>query len=208
MQKITAEDGAIIARYQRGDRSAFNDLVQRHQQRAYHYAYRLTKNADEAADVVADTFVRVYRSLDTFKGESSFTTWLYRIETNCFLDIRKKGNAKQAISLDDALQVADGQVEMQIVDDHDSAHERVEMGERISAIESAMKVLPDHQRSILMMYHAESMSYEDIAEALQLPIGTVKSRLNRARISLREVLRPCRSMFSLPKMRRQMLAAV
>src|ERR1700733_4258008 len=105
MPKITAEDGAIIARYQRGDKTAFNELVERHQKRAYHYAARLTSNPDEAADIVAETLIRVYRSLDGFKGESSFTTWLYRIETNCFLDMRKRSNARPAISLDDTLQV-------------------------------------------------------------------------------------------------------
>src|ERR1019366_5470801 len=86
MQKTTADDGATISRFQSGEKSAFNDLVERHQQRAYHYASRLTNNADEAADIVSETFLRVYRSLGGFKGESSFTTWLYRIETNCFLD--------------------------------------------------------------------------------------------------------------------------
>jgi len=208
MQKITPEDGAVIARFQRGERSAFNDLVERHRQRAYHYAYRLTKNADEAADVVAEAFLRVFRSLESFKGESSFTTWLYRIETNCFLDMRKRANSRPTVSLDETLQVSDGQVEMQIIDDRDSAHDHVEMGERLTAIEGAMKCLPEHQRAILMMYHAESMSYEDIAETLRLPIGTVKSRLNRARLSLRDLLIPKRSLFTLPKLRRQMLAGV
>src|SRR5471030_1449101 len=117
MQKITPEDGAVIARFQRGDRGAFNDLVRRHQQRAYHYAYRLTKSADEAADVVAEAFVRVFRSLESFKGESSFTTWLYRIETNCFLDMRKRANARISVSLDDESLVGDGRLPIQILDE-------------------------------------------------------------------------------------------
>jgi len=207
MARITAEDGAIIARFQRGSTSAFDELVQRHQKRAYHYAARLTHNPDEAADIVAETFVRVYRSLEGFKGESSFTTWLYRIETNCFLDMRKRASSRPTVSLDEVMQVNDGQVGVQIVDDKENAQDRVEQGERLVAIQSAMKHLPQHQRAILLMYHAESMSYEDIAETLELPIGTVKSRLNRARLSLRNVLRPVRNLFVIPKPKRQMLAA-
>ena len=199
MQKITAEDGAIIARYQRGDAGAFDELVQRHQQRAYHFAFRLTKNPDEAADVVAEAFVRVYRSLDHFKGESSFTTWLYRIETNCFLDMRKRASSRPALSLDEVLQVEDGQVEIQIIDNRESAQDRVEQRERLSAIEVAMKDIPAHQRTILLMYHAEAMSYEDIAETLRLPIGTVKSRLNRARLSMRQALRPRKGLFGISR---------
>lgn len=205
MQKTTAEDGATISRFQGGDKDAFNDLVGRHQQRAYHYASRLTNNPDEAADIVAETFLRAYRSLDGFKGDSSFSTWLYRIETNCFLDMRKRASVRPSVSLDDELQVNDGHLPIQIVDECESAHERVEKGERLSVIEAAMKRLPDHQRSILVMYHAQSMSYEDIADALRLPIGTVKSRLNRARLSLRSLLRPCRNLFVVRKARSQVL---
>ena len=206
MQKITAEDCSTIGRYQRGDKSAFDDLLRRHQVRAYHYAYRLTKNPDEAADIVANAFVRVLRSLDGFKGESSFTTWLCRIETNCFLDMRKKTNSRPTISMDEVLQSGDGQVAMQVIDDQESAHERVERGERLTAINKAMKYLPEHQRVILMMYHAEAMSYEDIAETLRLPIGTVKSRINRARLSLREILQPYKNLFVVRKVRRPAIA--
>jgi len=182
--------------------------VARHRQRAYHYASRLSNNPDEAADIVAETFLRAYRSLDGFKGDSSFSTWLYRIETNCFLDMRKRASLRSSISLDDELQVNDGHVPIQIVDDCESAHDRVEKRERLSAIESAMKHLPDHQRAIIVMYHAQSMSYEDIADALRLPIGTVKSRLNRARLSLRSLLRPCRNLFVVRKASNQLLAGV
>jgi len=206
MQKTTAEDAAIISRFQNGDVTAFNDLVARYKERSYRYAARLTRNADEAADIVAETFLRAYRSLDGFKGDSSFTTWLYRIETNCFLDMRKRGKPRTTVSLDGEAPLEDGHAPIQIVDDSESAHDRVEMRDRISAIESAMMHLPDHHRAILVMYHGESMTYEDIADCLKLPIGTVKSRLNRARLSLRSLLRPCRSLFGITKSHRQVLA--
>ena len=206
MEKIAPEDAVIIARIRRNEKGAFDELVQRHQQRAYCYAHRLTNDQEEAADIVADSFVRVFRSLDSFKGDSSFTTWLYRIETNCFLDMRKKAKIRPSVSLDDVVLGADTQVHAQIIDESESAHEHVEKAERLSVIMSAIKRLPRHQQTILMMYHAESMSYDSIAEALSLPIGTVKSRLNRARLSLQSVLHPRRNLFVLPNRRQRAVA--
>jgi RNA polymerase sigma-70 factor (ECF subfamily) len=199
MQKIAAEDQAIISRYQGGVTDAFNDLVTRHRQRAYQYASRLTKNPDEAADIVAETLIRVYRSLESFKGESSFTTWLYRIEKNCFLDIRKRAKSRPCLSLDDFSHTHDTYTAMDILDESESAHEAVEKRERLTTIQNALKLLPAHQSRIILMYHANAMSYEDIAETLSLPIGTVKSRLNRARLSLRQALQPKRRLFVVPK---------
>jgi len=195
MHKITPEDGALIARIQRGETSAFNELVRRHERRAYSYALRLTRNADEAADIVADAFVRVYRSLGTFRGDSSFTTWLYRIETNCFLDMKKKVSAQRTVSLEEILSTTNGQTDTQIADDRETPLEHVEKGERITVIQQVMRQLPKSHQAILMMYHAESMSYDEIADVLNMPIGTVKSRLNRARLRLRDALRPWYSLF-------------
>ena len=93
MANTTLDDAILIERYQRGDESAMETLIARHQQRAYQYAYRLTRSADEAADVVSEAFVRVYKAIGSFKGQSAFTTWLHRIVTNCFLDRRKKAAA-------------------------------------------------------------------------------------------------------------------
>ena len=88
---------------------------------------------------------------------------------------------------------------MDILDESESAHEAVEKRERLTTIQNALKLLPVHQSRIILMYHANSMSYEDIAETLSLPIGTVKSRLNRARLSLRQALQPKRRLFVIPK---------
>jgi len=178
----------LINRSQSGDRSAFNQLIRKHEARAYQYAFRLTRNPEEAADVVAEAFVRVYNALHNFKGQSAFTTWLYRILTNCFLDIRKKERSRPATSLEAALQTPDGELERQIEDPNRTPHEEAERNERERNVEAAVALLPEYQKAMIVMYHAEMMSYEEIASALDLPIGTVKSRLNRARLSLRELL--------------------
>lgn len=191
------EDQILIERAQKGDRGALDTLVRKHERRAYQYAYRLTSNPEEASDVVADAFVRVYSALQNFKGQSAFTTWLYRILTNCYLDLRKKEKSRATLSLESALTTSEGEMERQVEDDEPSPHVLFERGERQRAVEAASAQLPEYQRAMIVMYHAESMSYEEIAEALDLPIGTVKSRLNRARLSLRQLLVPNEELFHL-----------
>ncbi len=190
MTKVQADDGMLIERSKFGDRSAFDQLISKHRQRAYQYAFRLTRDPEEAADIVADAFIRMYKALENFKGDSAFTTWMYRIATNCFLDIRKKKKSRPAISLESTVQTSDGEVVFQFEDPTASPHEQAERTEAMGAVQDAIRLLPEYQRAIILMYHAEMQSYEEIADALKLPIGTVKSRLNRARLSLRNLLEP------------------
>lgn len=182
------DDSVLIARAQRGDRDALDALIRKYEKRAYQYAYRLTSNPEEAADVVADAFVRVFGALPNFKGNSAFTTWLYRILTNCFLDQRKKDKNRPASSLEAALQTDEGDLERQFESQDDTPDEVAERHQRERVFETAVAMLPEYQRVMVTLYHAEMLSYEEIAETLDLPIGTVKSRLNRARMSLREML--------------------
>ncbi|OWU64480.1 MAG: RNA polymerase subunit sigma-24 [Armatimonadetes bacterium Cent15-Ar3] len=178
----------LIEKAQRGDRGALNELIRKHQERAYQYAFRLTRNPDVAADVVADGFVRINNALKNFKGNAAFTTWLYRIITNCYLDQRKREKGKSNVSLDSSYQQDDEDVTREIEDTGRTPDELVERNQREELLHKALALLPEFQKSMIVMYHAEQLSYEEIAEALDLPIGTVKSRLNRARISLREIL--------------------
>lgn len=188
MSERFLEDQVLISRAQSGDRSAFNQLIRKHEARAYQYAFRLTRNPEEASDVVAEGFVRVYNAIQNFKGQSAFTTWLYRILTNCFLDIRKKEKSRPTVSLEAVMQTTEGELERQVVDPGRSPHDEAEMEQRERTVESAVSLLPEYQRAMIVMYHAEMLSYEEIAAALDLPIGTVKSRLNRARLNLRDLL--------------------
>jgi RNA polymerase sigma-70 factor (ECF subfamily) len=197
MSERYLDDQMLIARVQQGDRNALNALIRKHETRAYQYAFRLTRNSEEAADVVAEAFVRVYNALPNFKGQSAFTTWLYRILTNCFLDIRKRERVRPATSLEATFQTDDGELERQVEDPGRTPHEEAERTERERSVETAVSLLPEYQRAMIVLYHAEMMSYEVIAEALDLPIGTVKSRLNRARLSLRDLLLQDEELFHL-----------
>ena len=98
-----ADDLVLIERAQKADRDALDHLIRKYEKRAYQYAYRLTSNAEEASDVVGDAFVRIHSAMKNFKGNSAFTTWMYRILTNCFLDLRKRERSRPTQSLEASL---------------------------------------------------------------------------------------------------------
>ncbi|HEY3266446.1 MAG TPA: sigma-70 family RNA polymerase sigma factor [Armatimonadota bacterium] len=177
-----------MARAQTGDLDAFDAIVRRYERPVYNLAYRMTGNYDDANDVAAEAFVRVFNAIRRFRGESSFTTWLYRIVTNCFLDERKRRRSHPMVSLDDDIDSEGAPLQRQIEDDAPGPLALAEESERRRILERAIATLPEFQREIITMYHTLSMSYEEIAEITGAPIGTVKSRLNRARIALRDAL--------------------
>lgn len=188
MSFSAVDDSVLIRQCQAGDRTAFDSLIHKYEARAYQYAFRLTHDPEVAGDIVADAFVRVHNALANFRGQSAFGTWLYRILTNCYLDHRKKEKNRQHVSLDAATATDSGEVERQIEDTRAGPAEEAEKSEREAVVQTALARMPEYQQAMLVMYHVENMSYEEISEALDLPIGTVKSRLNRARVALRDLL--------------------
>ncbi|MBC8063238.1 MAG: sigma-70 family RNA polymerase sigma factor [Chlorobia bacterium] len=188
MERIWTSDVYLIERCQRGDSTAFDTLMERHEARAYQYALKLTKHAEEAKDVVSEAFIRVFRAINQFRSNSAFTTWLYRILRNCFLDMRKRKSLRFVASLDGVHETDDGEVQMQVVDKRFSPHEVAERSDHSNRVRRAISMLTDIQRKMIILYHADQLSYEEIAGELDLPVGTVKSRLNRARIALKDVL--------------------
>jgi RNA polymerase sigma-70 factor (ECF subfamily) len=188
-----ADDDLLIARAQKGDREALNELISRYEAKAYQYAFRLTRDPDKAAELASDAFYRICTSLKSFRGQSAFTTWLYRIVTNCFLDRRKRDKSDRNVSIDAP---GPGGSERQFEDESDTPDLHAERSARESAMQEALAKLPDYQQSMMVMYHVEMLSYEEIARVLDLPLGTVKSRLNRARAALRDHLSGCMELFN------------
>jgi RNA polymerase sigma-70 factor (ECF subfamily) len=188
MDSLVLSDGFLIERCQQGDYRAFDLLMRRHQARAYQYALKLTKHADEARDVVSEGFIRVFRAIRQFRSNSAFTTWMYRILRNCFLDMRKRKSLRIVASLDAVKETDDGEVQIQVEDRRISPQEQAERADHSWRVRKAVGQLTAIQRDMIILYHAEQMSYEEIAIALDLPVGTVKSRLNRARIALKDIL--------------------
>lgn len=189
------EARGLIQRCKQGDRSAFDDLIRCYERRVYNYAYRLCGRYDDANDLASETFVRVFNSVNSFRGDSSFITWLFRIVTNVYLDDKKRKRSRPAESLDEMLELEESTVVRQIEDTAPTPPQKAESTERTEIIQRAIESLPDYQRMMIVLYHSEGRSYEEIAEVLKLPIGTVKSRLNRARMSLRQLLIPLQEHF-------------
>lgn len=188
-------DRSLILRCQRGDVEAFNLLVQRYEKVVYNFAYRLTNNYDDANDVAQDAFVRAYNAIGSFRGDAAFSTWLFRITTNVYLDEKKKQKAHPVQSLDEFIELEESAVGRQVEDPSPGPEEVVADKDRSQIIAKAIGSLPDFQRAMVVLYHVNHRSYEEIADIMKLPIGTVKSRLNRARIAMKEKLSEVRELF-------------
>ena len=186
---------ALIQRCKDGDVGAFDELVTRYEKRVFNFAFRIAGNYDDASDVAQEAFIRVFNSIHTFRGDANFLTWVYRIVTNVYLDERKKSKSHRQTSLDDLINLDENSVTRQIVDDRPTPDQIVENKERALIVQKAINALPEYQRIIVTLYHMQHRSYEEIAEILHLPIGTVKSRLNRARLALLEILESVPELF-------------
>lgn len=196
MAAVNADERALIERSRRGDIAAFDQLVRTYEKSVYNTAYRLAGSYDDAADIAQEAFVRAWNNLKSFRGDSAFSTWLYRIVTNVFLDDRKRKRSRPQRSLDEAIALDESNVTRQFEDDTPGPEEVAEGAERRMVLERAIQTLPEAQRVVIVLYHTQGLSYEEIAEITNLPMGTVKSKLNRARLALRDRLTPMAELFS------------
>jgi len=182
-------DQALVLRVQQGDKSAFDLLVIKYQHRIMHLVNRYVKDPSEAQDVAQDTFIKAYRALADFRGESAFYTWLYRIAINTaknYLLSRSRRHFDNEIDVQDAEQVENA-AQLKDMDTPDN----LLMNEQIiRVIKDAIEKLPEEMRIAITLREFEGMSYEEIAEAMDCPIGTVRSRIFRAREAIDEKLKP------------------
>jgi RNA polymerase sigma-70 factor (ECF subfamily) len=187
-RKSTEEDRALIRRVQRGDTAAFNDLIIKYEKIVINFAYRLCHNYEDSSDIAQDAFIRAYNAIANFRGDSAFSTWIFRITTNVFLDDRKKKKSHPQQSLDEYASQEENREGMQVVDPGPTPEDIVSMNERQRTLVKAIQKLPNHHKAMVVMYHLHQKSYEEISAVYEVPIGTVKSRLNRARLALKEIL--------------------
>jgi len=185
---VDLEEKRLIQRARGGDTEAMGLLIHRYQKHVYNLAYRLCGHYDDANDIAQEAFLRVFHSLNHFRGEANFSTWLYRIVTNVFLDERKKQRVRSHNSLEEYMELEDSTVARQIEDPSPGPEDAITAKERSDVIGAAVLSLPETQRVMIVLYHFQERSYEEIAEIMNMPIGTVKSRLNRARLALRNKL--------------------
>jgi len=180
----------LIKKSQQGDIKAFEELVLQYQNKIYALAYRYMGNEEDAYDMSQEAFIKAYKSLRSFKGKSSFGTWLYRVVSNICLD--ELGRRKRRIvplSLDEPLATLDGdEVEKEIADTSPTADILYEQKEFLLYIQQLLDQMKIEHKTVIVLRDQMDLSYEEIAEILKCSIGTVKSRLSRARTVLREML--------------------
>ncbi len=179
------DEQRLIAQAQRGDLHAFNQLVLAYQSTLYNVAYRILGDADAAADAVQDAFVSAYKAIARFRG-GSFKAWLLRIVTNACYDQLRVKQRRPTDSLDDML--VEPEHDTTLRDNSESPEDFVLRQELGLAIQRGLATLPPDQRITLVLSDIEGLSYDEIAEATQVSLGTVKSRLSRARSKLRDYL--------------------
>ncbi len=178
----------LLERAKSGDVAAFEELIDAYQKKVFNLALRIIGNYDDAADLAQETFVRIFKAISNFKEQSSFSTWIYRITTNVCLDEIRKRKNKKVVSLDEDIHMDDGDMKRQVVSDDPGPDEAAEREEVRRVVNNAINKLPEDQRSVIILRDLHGMSYEEIAKILDLPGGTVKSRINRARLALKNVL--------------------
>lgn len=183
----------LIKKCKKGNREAFNVLFSSYQTQVINIAYGMLSNREDAYDAAQEVFVRVYKSIESFKEQSSFTTWLYRITTNVCSDIlRKRQKNTNVISMN---QVLDENKDMDIKDEALTPEESMELSEKQKAVRDAIGELREEYRVVIALCDIEGMSYDEISEILNIPSGTVKSRINRARNALKKILIEKRELF-------------
>ena len=174
-------------RAKEGDQGAFERLVMDNQNRVYSLALRLCGDREAAADLAQEAFIKAWQGLGSFQGESSFATWVYRLATNLCIDYLRKKKRREgvepSVSLDDSdsgwAEPADRESDPQLV---------LERSERGRALARGLASLPGWQRQVLVLRELSGLSYQEISQALDVDLGTVKSRIARARLSLRKIL--------------------
>jgi RNA polymerase sigma-70 factor, ECF subfamily len=183
---VSGDDHRLIADCLKGETAAFGELVRRYQDRLFNTVFRLVDSAEDAQDVVQEAFLHAYQSLDRFKGDAQFFTWLYRIAVNSAISLKRK--QRSIVSLH-----ADREGQGSIPEPHDLSEnsqpdQALERADEERRIQAALNRLSPEHRAVLILKDLEDQKYETMAEILQVPIGTIRSRLHRARLELREIL--------------------
>lgn len=185
----------IVRNAQKGDTEAFGNIVEQYQKMVYNLSYRMLGNPDDACEASQEVFIRVYRSINKFKFDSKFSTWIYKITSNLCLDMMRKAKPG-VIHIEKSIDTEDGEITRDLPDNNMDVEDSVLRSEKVDAVRKAiLKLQPDY-RSVIVLRDINGESYERISQILGLPEGTVKSRINRGRQELKNILVTTTELFS------------
>jgi len=183
-------DWQLVLRAQRGDKLAFELLVDKYERKVQRLLSRLVRDPAEVEDVMQEAFIKAFRALPTFRGESAFYTWLYRIAINTAKNYLTSQGRKSPLTVDFAPEDAESVGEHELARDSSTPEQEMMSRQVAETVNAAMETLPEELRSAIVLREIEGMSYEEIASIMNCPIGTVRSRIFRAREAIAERLRP------------------
>ena len=179
----------LIRRAQQGDNVAFEELLLLHQKKVYNLCLRMSANPDDALDLSQEAFLRAWRCLGRYQFEASFSTWLFRLTSNICIDFLRRKKRRQETSLTESYDDSDEGAELSVPDAQPGPEQQAMTNETKIELARAMEQLSPEHREILQLRVIEDLQYEQIADILGVRVGTVKSRLARARLSFRKILK-------------------
>lgn len=183
-----ADELALVKRVQRGDLEAYDELVRRHQERIYGTIYHMTANHEDANDLTQETFIKAFQVIRSFKGSSSFFTWVYRIAINKTLNFLKQRKNRVQMSLNDLDFNAEHDPDLVALISHKTPRRDVTLAELQERLNAAMQKLSETHRLVVTLHDVQGLSHEEIAEIMDCNVGTVRSRLFYARQQLQALL--------------------
>ncbi len=187
------EDDKFVKRAIEGDQDAFKQLMDKYQKPLYFHVLKMVRNHEQVEDLVQEAFMKAFNNLNSYNTNYAFSTWLYRITTNHTIDYLRKKKLKTT-SINDPVKTKDGEMEIQISDDAETDRDIIRK-ERKKIIHNAINDLPKKYRKVIEMRHLQELSYQEIADHLDLPLGTVKAHIFRAREMLYKELKDKREKF-------------
>lgn len=188
VRDLNQHEISLIRESKNGNSSSFEELVSPHYKKAFNTAYRILGNLEDANDVAQDAIIKVFKSIGSFKENSSFSTWVYKIVVNTCIDFKRKNNKQEVIYLDKQIGEKNGGLVLEIPDKAGTPESLFEENEVKHIIHDAINELNFEQRKIIVLRDVKGFSYKEIAEILDCSEGTVKSRISRSRNNLRKVL--------------------
>jgi RNA polymerase sigma-W factor len=185
---LKSEDRVLVERCLKGEERAFEELLNKYKNSVYSICYRMVRNHTDAEDLAQDVFIRTFSVLDRYDPSYPFSSWLFRITSNLCIDFLRKAKGGM-VSLDQPIDGPEGSIQRQLPADVVKPDRQMENKEMMAALEEAISTLPEHYRVIVILRHQEQMSYEEIADDLGIPLGTVKARIHKARNMIKEYFR-------------------
>lgn len=182
------EDAELLKAVLAGDGTAYRGLVEKYQNRVYGMVYGMLRNREDARDITQEAFVKAFRNLEGFRLEASFYTWLYRIAMNLAIDFTRKRKRRESAGFDEGIAARDEDGGISEIHHGDSPRKALERKQLFQQIMTAMDTLPEDQKQVILLRELEGLSYKEISEVMDIPEGTVMSRLFYARKKLQKLL--------------------